>query len=341
MQGARIKNAVWPLTSSVSHNPSAEEIQSNLRIDNTNMKHLSGRRLTVGCVVGTYYGGGRHSCGHEVLSFILQSLHKANISLNVKLVGTFAAGGHKAIDYENWDILFLSSRLNAQSVLDADIQGTEIIQESFFSRINDDRVVMLSEVVYNSWPLFASTFVLLLAVALVLAKMEDCQLPPLQRIADSVTLLLACVLATSAPLPGNVSRRAIAGVALYYLWFLAILPLSSYFRSELTSKVTVKAPGDRIDTLQKLEDALDRYEVAPCATLNTAMEEELKQSTAPAGSLMSKLQAAFKRHDAKELVRYDIIDCLRCAMRHDRVCYDTISQPCNFAISFPRSPSVQ
>ncbi|KAL3243375.1 hypothetical protein MRX96_020588 [Rhipicephalus microplus] len=108
--------------------------------------------------------------------------------------------------------------------------------------------------------------------------MEDCQLPPLVRIADSVTLLLASVLATSAPLPGNVSRRVIAGVALYYLWFLAILPLSSYFRSELTSKVTIKAPGDRIDTLQKLEDALDRHEVAPCATLNTAPTQHLISS---------------------------------------------------------------
>ncbi|KAH7944720.1 hypothetical protein HPB51_028563 [Rhipicephalus microplus] len=71
--------------------------------------------------------------------------------------------------------------------------------------------------------------------------------------------------------------------------------------SEMTSTITVKAPGDRVDTLQKLEDALDRHEVAPCVTLNTAMEEELKQSTAPVGSLMSKLQAAFKRHEPKEL----------------------------------------
>ncbi|KAL1486770.1 hypothetical protein MTO96_008754 [Rhipicephalus appendiculatus] len=213
-------------------------------------------------------------------------------------------------------------------VLDADIPDTAMIQETFFSRINDDRVVTLSEVVNDSWPLFASTLVLLLAVALALAKMENFQLPPFRRIADSVTVLLASVLATSVPLLGYVSRRSIAAVALYFLWFLAIHPLSAYFRSELTSKITVKAPGDRIDTLQKLEDALDRHEVAPCATLNTAMEWELKRNTAPQGSLMSKLQAAFKRHDPKELVRYDIIDCLRCAMRRDRVCYDTLAHSC-------------
>ncbi|KAL3198204.1 hypothetical protein MRX96_044500 [Rhipicephalus microplus] len=43
---------------------------------------------------------------------------------------------------------------------------------------------------------------------------------------------------------------------------------------------------------------------------------------------MSKLQAAFKREDPKELVRYNIIDCLRCAMRRDRVCYETLAHPC-------------
>ncbi|KAL1481314.1 hypothetical protein MTO96_015749 [Rhipicephalus appendiculatus] len=327
MRGARIKSAVWPLTSSVSHNPSTEEVRSMLRIESPNIKRLSGKQLTVGCVVGAFYGGGEHSCDHQGVIFILECLNQANVSVNVQHLGMFGSVRGKT-RYDNWDVLFLSTRLNADIVLDADIPNFEMIQETFYSRLNDDRVVTLSEVVNDSWPLFASTFVLLLAVALVLAKMEDCQLPPLQRIADSVTLLLACVLATSAPLPGNVSRRAIAGVALYYLWFLAILPLSSYFRSELTSKVTVKAPGDRIDTLQKLEDALDRHEVAPCATLNTAMEEELNRSTAPAGSLMSKLQTAFKRHDAKELVRCDIIDCLRCAMRRDRICYDTLAHPC-------------
>ncbi|KAL3198203.1 hypothetical protein MRX96_044499 [Rhipicephalus microplus] len=215
IKGAHIKNAAWPLTSSVSHNPSAEEILSNLRIESTKVKRLSGERLTVACFIGHFYGGGKHSCDHQAIEFLLGCLRQTNVSLNIIYIPIFGSV-RRDTAYSQWDILFLSAKLDAEIVLDADIPHVEMIQETFYSRINDDRIVTLSEVVYDSKPLIASTLALLLAVALVLAKMENCQLPPLVRITDSVTLLLASVLATSAPLPGNVSRRVISGVALYY-----------------------------------------------------------------------------------------------------------------------------
>ncbi|KAL1486771.1 hypothetical protein MTO96_008755 [Rhipicephalus appendiculatus] len=327
MEGTDIKSAVWPLTSSVSHNPSTEEIRSMLRIESPMVKRLSGEQLIVGCLVGTFYGGGKDSCDHHGISFILECLRQINVSLNVQLIATFG-GVYVETVYDHWDVMFASSRLNAESVLDADIPDTEIIQETFFSRINDDRVVMLSEVVYDSWPIFASTIALLLVVALVLSAIEDRRLPPIQKIAESVTLLLASILATSAPFPSNVSRRAIARVALHFPWFLAILPLSSYFRSELTSKITVKAPGDRIDTLQKLEDALDRHEVAPCATVKHCHGRRAEmERTAPACSLMSKLQAAFKRYDPEGTgeVRYHRLPSL---------CYETRSHLLRHACTF-------
>ncbi|KAL1479808.1 hypothetical protein MTO96_051565 [Rhipicephalus appendiculatus] len=101
--------------------------------------------------------------------------------------------------------------------------------------------------------------------------------------------------------------------------------------SELTSKITLKQPGDRIDTLPKLEAALDRFEVAPCCAANSAIHEQLARGTQPESSLMSKLQAAFKRRGADELVKRDFSECLRCALRPDRVCYGTFEHACNRA----------
>ncbi|KAL3243374.1 hypothetical protein MRX96_020587 [Rhipicephalus microplus] len=223
MNGTFIQSIVLPLTSSVSHNPSMEEIRSKLRIESPNEKRLSGQRLTVGCLIGRYYGGGNHSCDHKIIEFFLGCLRQTNISLNI-LYTPMLGSGQREFVYNNWDIVFLSTRLKEENVLDADIPHNAFIHETFYSRINDDRVIMLSEVVYGSWPLFASTLALLLVAALVLAKIEDRQLPTYQRMADTVTLLLAAVLATSVPLLGPISRRAVIAVALYFLWFPSDTP---------------------------------------------------------------------------------------------------------------------
>ncbi|KAL1478529.1 hypothetical protein MTO96_016214 [Rhipicephalus appendiculatus] len=74
----------------------------------------------------------------------------------------------------------------------------------------------------------------------------------------TVALLLASVLGTSTPEPVASARSGrFLSRALFGLWFVFVLPLSCYFRSELTSIVTLKRPAQRIDTLEELEYALD------------------------------------------------------------------------------------
>ncbi|KAL1479220.1 hypothetical protein MTO96_052035 [Rhipicephalus appendiculatus] len=82
-------------------------------------------------------------------------------------------------------------------------------------------------------------------------------------VSTTAFFLLAAVLATSAVLPKVSGRLVIVRKALLGLWLATLLPLSVYFRSELAAVITLRRPARPIDTLQKLEDALDRHQVAP------------------------------------------------------------------------------
>ncbi|KAL1447372.1 hypothetical protein MTO96_028583 [Rhipicephalus appendiculatus] len=148
----------------------------------------------------------------------------------------------------------------------------------------------------------------------------------LRGFCDMTMFLLAAVLATSSAEP-NLARRATPLVkTVLSLWFLSILPLSVYFRSELTSLVTLRRPTYRIDTLKKLEDALDRHEVAPCVVKGTAGYYELSHSRDNAWqtSLMNKLQFAFSRVGDRALAASNVRECLRCSSNRDRVCYNLL-----------------
>ncbi|KAH6923722.1 hypothetical protein HPB50_005657 [Hyalomma asiaticum] len=105
-----------------------------------------------------------------------------------------------------------------------------------------------------------------------------------------------------------------------------MLPLSMYFRTELTSILTLRRPANRMDTLKKLEDALERREVAPCVVEQSAYHNDLvvEAESELQPSLMHKLHLAFKRHGDGGLVK-DVEGCLQCAQRPDRVCYGAVT----------------
>ncbi|KAL1481325.1 hypothetical protein MTO96_015759 [Rhipicephalus appendiculatus] len=135
--------------------------------------------------------------------------------------------------------------------------------------------------------------------------------------------LLSAVLATSSDQPNIGGRTGIVRKALLGLWLAALLPLSVYFRTQLTAILTLRRPAYRIDTLQKLECALDRRQVAPCVVRDTLGYWELfsYDSHLPQQSLWEKLRLVSEGLGEDELVASNVSDCIQCASRQDRVCY--------------------
>ncbi|KAL3198205.1 hypothetical protein MRX96_044501 [Rhipicephalus microplus] len=114
-------------------------------------------------------------------------------------------------------------------------------------------------------------------------------------------------------------------------------PNATYLRSELTSIVTLRRPAESIDTLEELEDALDRGEMAPCATVDSATHQQLiiDAQFITQAPLLRKLRAAYQGHGPEKLKTFRFPDCLACALRHDRVCYAMLEEPCDLRERFP------
>ncbi|KAL1469013.1 hypothetical protein MTO96_041098 [Rhipicephalus appendiculatus] len=68
-----------------------------------------------------------------------------------------------------------------------------------------------------------------------------------------------------------------------------MVPLSQYFRCELTSLVTVGRPASSLDTLEELEAALDAGAAAPCVPTESATLKSLTHTDQPT-TLGKKLQ---------------------------------------------------
>ncbi|KAL1472401.1 hypothetical protein MTO96_039353 [Rhipicephalus appendiculatus] len=164
---------------------------------------------------------------------------------------------------------------------------------------------------------------MLLVVMFVFFVVENQNGSISRGIFDTALFLLAAVLATSSEQPKIRGRARIVGKALLGLWLVALIPLSVYFRTELTAIVTLTRPAYRIDTLEKLEDALDRHEVAPCVVEDTLSYDELYSNDTylPRQSLWPKLRLASARLGEEALVTRNVSDCIQCASRPDRVCY--------------------
>ncbi|KAH7975705.1 hypothetical protein HPB52_004593 [Rhipicephalus sanguineus] len=142
---------------------------------------------------------------------------------------------------------------------------------------------------------------------------------PLQERAQTETLfLVAILLATSCPLP-NRSRRPRVQHSIYLFWALAMLPLSQYFRCDLTSLVMVGRPSSSLDTLQELEAALDAGATAPCVPRESASWDGILNWDHPT-TLGKKLRASLLKHRDK-LVTANLLSCFECATRSGSVCY--------------------
>ncbi|KAL1478543.1 hypothetical protein MTO96_016228 [Rhipicephalus appendiculatus] len=183
--------------------------------------------------------------------------------------------------------------------------------DTFYSRVDDRRVVSLQEVASGSWKVLAATVALPAIFAFVYVVVGDERRSIFRAVSDAAFFLLATFLATSTVQPKAVGRAGVARRALLGLWLATLLPLAVYFRSELTAVITLKRPAYRIDTLQKLEDALDRRQVAPCITRTTRMLDyfhvQPRSGHLSRQSLLMKLRFAFEQRGAEALVTNDFI----------------------------------
>ncbi|KAL1448397.1 hypothetical protein MTO96_044075 [Rhipicephalus appendiculatus] len=298
----------------------------------------AGKKLTVACAKYPTYGHKRVSCDHPSALYIFQAL-KDNCNLSVNFRNVYSVDELLRGTYlREWDVTYVFAVIGEQEVFSSDFPLIVLRHETFFSHKRTCRTVTLFEVGWESRRVVVATLALIGLVALTQVLITEGVRPTVHRASEVVSLLLAAVLATSTTEPARrIQHRRFIRRALFGLWFVFILPLSTYLRSELTSILTLKRPHDRIDTLEELEDALDEGAVAPCVPANSAAHYHLmdNEKDMPGGLLMRKLRAAFKLHDLEEVLTRKYSHCLACALRNDRVCYGILESPCYLRERFP------
>ncbi|KAH6936159.1 hypothetical protein HPB50_014274 [Hyalomma asiaticum] len=138
--------------------------------------------------------------------------------------------------------------------------------------------------------------------------------------------LLASLYSTSYSSP-RIGRWIGLGAFICGLWMMDMLPFSNYFRSELTTRVTLRSFPDHMDTMVELERALDERRVVPCVEKDPFLHQLLTIDL-PNVNLHKKLRSAFgNSKDREGLVQTTYIQCLKCALTKGRFCYSPSLPP--------------
>ncbi|KAL1469649.1 hypothetical protein MTO96_040953 [Rhipicephalus appendiculatus] len=228
------------------------------------------------------------------------------------------------------DLIVAKTNLEGTSVTLMSYADVNVDYDTFYARANDTRTKSVFQVFACSAAGVYLTVTCMAACALALAFLGG--IHSLRKFivnfAREALFLLAVLLATSSPESQFQRHRRIRQL-LYLLWYLCILSMSAYIRSEMTAMVTVTGPADHLDTLEELESALDRRTVAPCV-LKGSSTQSILESTAEntPNTLMRKLAAAYRSQKRKGLVAETPLECLLRAGRRDRVCYSPLQPRC-------------
>ncbi|KAL1483758.1 hypothetical protein MTO96_032973, partial [Rhipicephalus appendiculatus] len=150
----------------------------------------------------------------------------------------------------------------------------------------------------------------------------------LDAVLDSMMFLIASFLANSTTIPadsaeGRRYRSRLSRTSILATWIVAILPLSVYFRGELVSRLAVQVPHDQIDTLEKLELALDRGGIQPCVVADSCMSAVISGIVPYRNqTLLIKLQNAFRLQRSGAANMFNSVDeCLNCASKPGFACF--------------------
>ncbi|KAH6921672.1 hypothetical protein HPB50_003950 [Hyalomma asiaticum] len=217
---------------------------------------------------------------------------------------------------EETDMVALLTPLHDQMLAAATYSEIMLIYETFYALESKTQAPSLFDTTMRCALTIAATAASLTVCAGILVFVGS---SPVQERAQSVTLsLLAVLLATSVPL-ANTTRWPRVQSIVYLSWLLAMVPLSQYFRCELTSLVTVGRPASALDTLEELEAALDTGLAAPCVPRESASLDGIMYWDHPT-ALGKKLRASLKKH-RDQLVTASIRSCFDCATKSGSVCF--------------------
>ncbi|KAH6942853.1 hypothetical protein HPB50_011268 [Hyalomma asiaticum] len=157
----------------------------------------------------------------------------------------------------------------------------------------------------------------------------------LSAVLNSGMFLIASFLANSTVYPMRNSgtraqRHRLSRVIILTAWMLAIQPLSVYFRGELTSRLAVAVPHGQIDTLEKLELALDKGALRLCVVRDGCLSDAMAGTT-PYGNetLHAKLRKAFHSQPSGTANMVSTVEqCLECAGKAGFACFACSLEDC-------------
>ncbi|KAH7945579.1 hypothetical protein HPB49_013156 [Dermacentor silvarum] len=145
---------------------------------------------------------------------------------------------------------------------------------------------------------------------------------------DNILFLLGSFYATSSPIPRRKSYPLTRAVV-YSVWFIAILPLSNYLRSELVSRLSVHSHGEVMDTMEKVDDALSRKALTPCLRIGSMTHLTVTRNLSYT-KFHTKLSIAFyAAKERKSLESIDAAQCLSCARQKDHICFTGVLSTCS------------
>ncbi|KAL1479648.1 hypothetical protein MTO96_051683 [Rhipicephalus appendiculatus] len=260
---------------------------------------------------------------------ILQLLARKNLSLPHRWFYGYEPA-FSALFERKIDIVVMKTNLEREFNVLMSYADVDIAYNTFYARANDTRVVSVFDVLSYSTVGVILTVASMVVCAIVLASLSGItQFRNLAaNFACEAMFLLAGLLATSLPESQNQAHGRIRRL-LYFFWFISIMSLSVYIRSEITASVTVTGPADHLDTLEELESALDRRTVKPCVVGGTStkaiLERPIQRSSS---SLLRKLNAAYWRESGDSPVVQTPVECLLRAGRADRVCFLPLQHHC-------------
>ncbi|KAL1469012.1 hypothetical protein MTO96_041097 [Rhipicephalus appendiculatus] len=273
---------------------------------------LTGKVMKIGCVRSKQLEDYDFCSAY---SYLFGMLEAKNVSLVYQLTSNWSTT-LEDLYCASIDMAALRFPVNEYMLAIATYGEIKMVSETFYALAGNMQAPSLFETTLRSASTVAATAASLAICAGLLALVGG---PPLRDRAQSATLFLYAVfLATSRPFP-KPRRWLRAQNALYLTWALAMVPLSQYFRCELTSMVTVGLPASNLDTFEELEAAVDAGAVAPCVLSQSATLASLLYSNHTT-TLGKKLQASLLKH-RDQLVKDSVRSCIDCARKADGVCY--------------------
>ncbi|KAH6925660.1 hypothetical protein HPB50_008475 [Hyalomma asiaticum] len=264
----------------------------------------------------------KQSCNSYETDLIFDAMKHYNVSV----VQTFyATAAPLAVDLFRGivDVHRNLASANPAGMRDVHIPGAiGYWYESFYVKRNNLVLLSFSDILDDSK--FGLTLVavalFLTLLVLVLTNADRARSCSVDALASTFMFLLASFYSTSHSLP-RIGRLTCLATLVCGLWMVAMLPFSNYFRSELTSLVTLRAFPDHMDTLAELERGLDEGRVVPCVVKDSFLHERVT-SEEYIGNLHRKLRSAFQGYKHREkLVQLSYVQCLKCALTEGRICY--------------------